>query len=164
MRLFFDCPALKTALSAAAASYPTDPELLRTWRHDSAWDKYKHDLVSDVGRRRPASARTITPAPMDFGALPLFTASRTGQSRVQLDEGSKLYKWASEYLDKHVTRPDAEQAGAESDANRPAFTKLPQHFQNAAGPRGSPRPFAADVGDSNPQQPRPSFRPQRPRR
>ena len=112
MRLLFDCPELRVVMLEAANRYPADEELLRTWRHDEAWQAYKGALQLSV--QRPLSARTTTsqrprgpsvPGKLEFCALPRFVlthSARGGRSRGRMDEGSKLHVWANEYLDQHV--------------------------------------------------------------
>jgi CRP-like cAMP-binding protein len=132
MRFFFDCPGLRSTLLDAAAKYPTDTELVRTWRYDDAWKQYKTSLVGSISR--PLSARAAAggggggggrrgvpePSTMpafapprsaiggglfgaDAHALVQHTHAAGGASTTgRMDEGSRLFLWANEYLDRHV--------------------------------------------------------------
>jgi len=115
MRLFFDCPELRQVLSEASTKYPTDDELLRTWRHDDAWHRYKRDLWLGSIRKpptvegaRPSSARVCDPPlPGHFHALPRFEPPMSArepkpQSADVQDENSSIYKHWAQYLDTHV--------------------------------------------------------------
>ena len=124
MRFFFDCPELKRVLlEASAAYYPDDDELRRTWRYDDAWEHFKRglgDCVSSepAGARarvvQPASARHRPRCGVDVwdgvGALPSFSQPPSSvkaavHEEAALDPTSKLYMWASEFLDPHVIEP-----------------------------------------------------------
>jgi hypothetical protein len=113
MRLFFVCPELRSALSEASTKYPTDDELLRTWRHDDAWQQYKHDLwlgnlrKPPPDRGRPSLSARESTRPLDVHALPRFAPSTSArepalQGAAVLNEESSVYKHWGQYLDKHV--------------------------------------------------------------
>ena len=90
------CPELRQRLLDLGRSYPTDHELLTTWRHDQAWAAYRTKLLSEVTRSAPPEGmHGIT-------SLPTYQPPRSISPPPQLDEASDLYRWANEYLDANV--------------------------------------------------------------
>ena len=96
-RLFAGCPELRARLMALSRSYPSDEELVKTWRHDLAWASYKGQLLGEVTRCDvpPEGIKGII-------ALPGFQPPPSIEPPPKLDETSDLYKWANNYLDTNV--------------------------------------------------------------
>ena len=90
------CPELRQRLLDLGRSYPTDHELLTTWRHDQAWAAYRTKLLSEVTRSAPPEGM------LGISSLPTYQPPRSISPPPQLDEASDLYRWANEYLDANV--------------------------------------------------------------
>jgi len=106
-------PEFQPLLEEMTARYPTDEQLLATWKHDRAWGQYKSKLASQLSPRAAVKAGGASPRRIDVAArtrgvvsesLPPFVAPpQSAASRPQgLDRDSKLYQWFGTYIDEHV--------------------------------------------------------------
>ena len=149
MRFFFDCPKLRSVLNEASHSYMDDPALLRMWRRDDTWHRYKLQLSNAVSKPVPdkirppviGAATDYLPRPLLFeenrSNLPLHIlphSAREAPPKASIDEESKLHSWVSHFLDKHVF-PQSLLEGLQLEAIKPP--DLPLDVRNDSG-SGSP--------------------------
>lgn len=121
LRFFFECPTLRAVLLEASNKYPSDAQIIRTWRHDDSWNGYRSDLfhVTTLQSRALLAGATragwalrsgggvgcIAAQPLESGMLPRFIpppSAREPPPHAGIDESSKLYIWANEYLTQRV--------------------------------------------------------------
>ena len=115
LRFFFECPELKVTLTAAAAAYLRDDEMLRTWRYDEAWEAYKATLSEAAAHatrcpRMGGGASAARPSSWEgVGALPAFRAPLSAlpppsAQKEGLKPDSLLYAWLGDFLEERVVK------------------------------------------------------------
>jgi len=103
-RLSSVCPELRDNLGKAF--YPSDEEILQTWKYDAAWSAYRRKLYNTLAMsnkahwsngRRIQSAHEIV--------LPAFNSQRYEpalDTRSRQLTSSQMFPWADEYLEMKV--------------------------------------------------------------
>jgi len=139
MRFFFDMPALRAELYNWMDRYPTDEDLVRTWRADDYWHAYKRGMIEGVKReqpeiKRPAYARINLslqshPSPLIWHNLPrhnLPLSARGPQPRAIIEDDEDTTR----YLDTHVLPKEIFES-LKLDTTRPVQKELaPMHKAN----------------------------------
>jgi len=157
LRFFFECPQLRAVLLDASNKYPSDAQIIRTWRHDDSWSGYRSNLFDATTLQSRALLAGATRAgwalrsgggvggvaaqPLECAMLPRFVpppSAREPPPHAGIDESSKLYIWANEYLTQRVL-PKLDGLIISTPCPVPPLGMLPPSpSESPSPPKGSP--------------------------